>query len=836
MNKKYFVLTYLFFLCSCFNLSSQEAIKTKPLSTILADLQQRFKVQFNYVSTLVDGISATPPKNTFNLKEAVSYLSSVSQLEFVFVSESIITLKKKQRILCGHIRDRDTNEILPFVTIQNGTAGTISNENGFFELPLNSSSNIVEIKHIGYTYVEREIQHLNTAKCSDIYLLPNQEQLAEVVVYDYLIRGIDQLDNGAYQIDFNKFSLLPGLIEDDVLQAVQALPGIQSIDETVSNINIRGGSNDQNLITWDGIKMYQSGHFFGLISMYNPQITQKVILYKNGTNASETDGVSGTIAMHTSDNINSELKGSLGVNLIDANAFIDTPLGKKASLQIAARKSISDFIETPTYSEYFNRIAQDTELEQNTETVKNSDIAFDFYDVSFRLLYHPSGKDKIRFNFIHTNNNILFNENATVGGMEEIRQSDLNQGSIAGALYYERNWSSNFDTQLSISETDYSLNASNVNILTDQRFLQKNEVSETGIKLNTNYKINENIKWANGYHFVETKVTNLDNIDNPQFLLLVGEVLQTHGIYSQLGFLGNNKKTHVNVGLRFNYLDKFKKQIWEPRLSLNHDFGKGFGAEILGEFKHQNTSQVINFQNDFLGVEKRRWQLSNNGSIPVITSKQFSIGGNYVKKGWLLNFVPFYKKVNGITTQSQGFLNNYEFVKTTGAYDALGADLLLRKQFPKVSAWLSYSYLNSTYTFNGLPEVRFPNNFEITQTFTVGANYTLKKLILAGGLNWRSGKPLTIPLEANPVTDGEINFGPANAMQQNDYLRLDISAKQEFTLGNKTRGQVGIALWNVLDRNNTINTFYRVNTMSEVQENNQSSLGITPNATFKLFF
>lgn len=60
-----------------------------------------------------------------------------------------------------------------------------------------------------------------------------------------------------------EFGILPGLIEPDILQTVQALPGIKSIDETVSDINVRGGTNDQNLILWNGIKMYQSGHFLG---------------------------------------------------------------------------------------------------------------------------------------------------------------------------------------------------------------------------------------------------------------------------------------------------------------------------------------------------------------------------------------------------------------------------------------------------------------------------------------------------------------------------------------------------------------------------------------------
>ena len=168
------------------------------------------------------------------------------------------------------------------------------------------------------------------------------------------------------------------MIETDVLQSVQAFPGIQSINETVSDINIRGGTNDQNLILWDGIKMYQSGHFFGLISMYNPQITQEVSLRKNGTPVSYTDGVSGTISMETDKDVNTKFQGNVAFNFLDASAFADVPLGEKSSIQVAARKAISNFVESPTYTSYFERISQDTEVEANMGDVLNSDFEFDF--------------------------------------------------------------------------------------------------------------------------------------------------------------------------------------------------------------------------------------------------------------------------------------------------------------------------------------------------------------------------------------------------------------------------------------------------------------------------
>ncbi len=661
------------------------------------------------------------------------------------------------------------------------------------------------------------------------------QQLSQVVLPQYIVRGINKLNNGSYEIDFNQFDILPGLIETDVLQAVQAFPGIQSINETVSDINIRGGTHDQNLILWDGIKMYQSGHFFGLISMFNPQITQHVSVLKNGTDTKLTDGVSGTIAMETSSKINDTFKGSLGVNYIDANGFADIPLSEKSSLQVAARKSISDFTETPTYANFFERISQDTEVQMNANEVLNTDQEFDFYDTSLRWIYDISDKDQLQVNFLTANNELRFNENSTIDNIETSRQSRLSQNSIAGGIHYKRIWSDSWQTTFEAYETDYELKAINANLLDQQLFQQENAVSETSLKFLVNYKLSERLQFLNGYHFVETQVRNLDDVDNPRFRSLISEVLRTHGFFSQLNYRSIDKKASLNFGLRYNYLDKFRKHILEPRVSFTYQFLNNFAFEVLGEFKHQNTSQVINFQNDFLGIEKRRWQLSNNDDIPVIRSKQVSLGLSYNKKGWLVSADTYYKYVNGITAQSQGFQNQYEFVKATGSYDAFGVDFILRKQFKLFTTWLSYSYLNSDYTFNELPEQSIPNNFNITHAITFGTNYTLENLKLSAGLNWHSGRPITQPVVGDEIVDDAINFGPTNSSNLQNYLRVDVSAVYNIGLWKNTRADLGLSVWNVLNQNNQINKVYRIND-DTISETMQSSLGITPNAVFRVHF
>ncbi len=665
--------------------------------------------------------------------------------------------------------------------------------------------------------------------------MPDELQLSEIVLSAFLVKGIDKLNDGSFKIDFDRFSMLPGLTETDVLQSVQALPGIQSINETVSDINIRGGTNDQNLILWDGIKMYQSGHFFGLISMYNPQITQKVKLRQNGTPVTYTDGVSGTIAMETDKEITKKFQGNVAINFLDANVFTDIPVGKKSSVQLAARKAISDFVESPTYTSYFERISQDTEVALNDGAVVNTDLAFDFYDHSLRWLYKPSEKDELQLNFINANNELVFNENATLGGIEESRRSSVAQNSIAGGLQYQRTWSSRLTTRLNLYETNYALKAINANILDNQRFFQQNSVSETGVTLEGSYQLNERWRILAGYQYVDTKVTDFDEIDNPVFQRLVGEVLSTHAGFGQLGYVSKNKMTTLNAGVRYNYLDKFKKQLVEPRISFNQRFLKWFNLELLGEFKHQNTSQVINFQNDFLGIEKRRWRLSNNDDIPIIMGKQISAGLSYSKNGWLINMVGYYKNVDGITTLSQGFQNQYQFEAAIGSYDAMGMDLLIRKQFKNLNAWLSYSSLSSEYTFGAPLDVSFPNNLEILNSATLGATYSTNRFLFAAGLNWHSGRPITRPVLGNEMIGNAINFGPANVEHLDDYLRVDVSALYEFKMKGSSKINIGASVWNVLNKENTINSFYRVTALGTAEEVRQNSLGLTPNAVLRIY-
>lgn len=665
------------------------------------------------------------------------------------------------------------------------------------------------------------------------------EALQEVQLNTYLTTGVSKNKTGEIVLNPNDYGILPGLIEPDVLQTVQALPGVLSVDESVSNLNVRGGTHDQNLILWDGIKMYQSGHFFGLISAFDPNLVSNVVISKNGTSALYGDGVSSTIDMRLDTDLNKESSAGLGLNLIEANAFTKLKLQNNMELQLSARRSITDIANTPTYQQYFERIFQDSDIDNPSVNNRNStsNETFYFYDISAKLLHNLSAKDKLRLSFTTIFNTLDYLESNTSNNITTALNSGITQRNLAAGLNYNRQWSDFLSSEVQLNVSDYKLNATNFDAENNQRLQQNNSVLDHGITLQLKLDFNERLRWINGYQYSQVGITNLEEINNPEFRSEIKHKVSTHSTFSEFTFSSYNNSTHLKIGTRSNYYKPFNVLLLEPRLSINHKFLKHFKVELLGEFKSQVTSQVIDRQNDFLGIEKRRWVLANNTTLPIIESKQASIGLHYNKNKLLVSTEIFIKHVDGITTRSQGFQNQYQNIHAIGNYKTKGIDFLINKQFNAFSTWLSYSVSNNNYSFATLNNAQaFANNTAISQALTFAGTYTLNNLKLALGFNWQSGKPATTPNSEQPVFDGAINYNTANNTNLDDYFRTDFSGTYNFNLAKNTKAELGFSIWNLLNRKNTLNSYYILNTDDSISRIDDQSLGFTPNLSFRVVF
>ncbi|MFK7782494.1 TonB-dependent receptor plug domain-containing protein [Psychroserpens sp.] len=664
------------------------------------------------------------------------------------------------------------------------------------------------------------------------------QKLEEVVITNYLTKGISRKSDGKIAIKTKDFGILPGLIEPDILQTIQALPGIISVDETVSNINVRGGTHDQNLILWDGIKMYQSGHFFGLVSAFNPYLTTDINVSKNGTSVIYGDGVSSVIDMQQSNSLDQDFKAGAGFNLIHADGFAKVPLTKEAEIQISARRSVTDFIFTPTYDQYLQRVFQDSDFSnsQNTTPIVSNNERFYFYDIASKLLYDITDQDQLRFNFSTINNSLTYDQNSLVNEDESLTNT-LEQNNFAAGIQYLKYWNSKLTTTAQVYISNYDLKSTDYDVVNSQRQNQENEVNDFGIKINATNHIDDNLKLHGGYQFNEVIISNFEQLDLIDFTSFVKEVNRTHSIYGEAEFTSANKNTYARIGIRTNYIEKFSEFFTEPRLSVSHKLSNDFRLEFLAEFKSQTTSQIIDLQNDFLGIEKRRWILSNNEDIPIIKSVQGAFGIHYNKNQLLISAEAFIKNVEGITSSSQGFQNQFQFLNDTGRYQVRGVDFLINKQFETFSTWLSYSFSNNDYTFENLNNNNtFRNNLDIRHAITFASTYSINNLNLALGFNWHSGKPTTLPADIQNGANTSIEFKSPNSDNLSNYFRTDISATYKLKFGNKLDASIGASVWNVFDRKNILNTYFATDENDEIVTVNNLSLGITPNISFRVRF
>ena len=183
---------------------------------------------------------------------------------------------------------------------------------------------------------------------------------------------------------------------------------------------------------------------------------------------------------------------------------------------------------------------------------------------------------------------------------------------------------------------------------------------DLGFQLKNSHRISKTIIFNNGYQFDEIGVTNFDKINSPSFSRKIVQVLRSHSLIGEGIYETENKNTYVKIGFRGNYFDSFELFLIEPRIQFNQALTNVVHLEILGEQKSQSLSQVIDLQQDFLGIEKRRWTLANDTTNPIQKSSQFSIGLTFKNNNWLITLDNFYKKVIGITTNSQGFQNQFE--------------------------------------------------------------------------------------------------------------------------------------------------------------------------------
>ncbi len=126
--------------------------------------------------------------------------------------------------------------------------------------------------------------------------------------------------------DIKKIAMGGG--EPDVLKSLQVLPGIQASAEGTTNLSVRGGSYDQNLIMLDEAPVYNPTHTMGFFSVFNTDALKDVAIYKGVFPAQYGGRLSSVVDIRMKEGNNKQYTGSGDIGILASRLTYESPIKK----------------------------------------------------------------------------------------------------------------------------------------------------------------------------------------------------------------------------------------------------------------------------------------------------------------------------------------------------------------------------------------------------------------------------------------------------------------------------------------------------------------------------
>jgi hypothetical protein len=248
----------------------------------------------------------------------------------------------------GKVLDKETGESIPGVAVQvQGTSrGMASNVEGFFSLADMSPGDVtLTFTAVGYSRLEQQLTLTEGHDEHHIWKLePSAIQFKPVEV-EAESRGREEREYtpqvALINIETKELAALPQLGEPDLFRSLQALPGVLPTSDFSSELNIWGGSSDQNLILLNGIEVYKPTHLGGLFSIFNMDAVKDVKLYKGAFPAKYGGRLSAVVDVADREGNRNKARAKVGLSLLSSQATLEGPIPHGTWL-VAGRRTYVD--------------------------------------------------------------------------------------------------------------------------------------------------------------------------------------------------------------------------------------------------------------------------------------------------------------------------------------------------------------------------------------------------------------------------------------------------------------------------------------------------------------
>ncbi len=817
-------------------------INEQNLVEILTTLEKETNWTFNYDPL---ALKAYKFKGTLNQKTIAHQLTHLFyETPYTFeISNQIILIYEAPLLtyrICGTIKDATSKTTLALANVfaDDFKQGMQSNDAGFFDFSIKAKKHqTINLSYIGYESQSFKIQEWDTTTCAQILLKIDSRLFGEeIIVKDYLLPEISEGKGyGAVHIDYKQLGKRQTIIDQDILKTVQLIPGVSSTDESAINLQIRGGTPDQNLILWEDVTLYNPGHLFGMISAINPFVVDQVQIYKGAFDPRYDNRIGGIVDLSLSDSLTNRLHGGLGTTFSEAHAFLQFPIIKgRLSVLVSGRNSINGLFPSPTLSNYSSKVFQVSKVadQQNLEELElgSTDQDLAFYDLNAKLIFQPFQKMHVTASWLKTNTDYKYTAFLNFNDVENNDDVyfDSQAFSLSSTFQITDNWQSKLAFRSSSYKNDYLLTFEEQAILTYRNQLT-NGIKDKTISFASEHQVTSKIQWQVGYDYNSKQVDFQFNFEakNEASRLDVNLVDgHFHNAYTSINF--QDRQLQVNGGLRTTYYSEAEHLAFSPRVNIQYAINKAFKLKLSGGIFYQYTSQLNEFGENDLGLDNQIWIINRSEYEDdfLQSANKLAAGFSYHKNGWLVDMEGYTHQTEGLSALAPLFGTTEAIGEdfSIGSSTAKGVDVLVKKQWTAYRAWLNYSLSKVDFYFPKISDHAFAATNDQRHQLSIINSYTYKQWNISLSYQYKSGLPFTLPNEVKSGVDqgrldatGDlaqssyyyIDYAAPNAARLKAYSRLDVGLtyRPVFKKWN-LRGEFSVSLVNILQQNNVLSRNY----------------------------
>ncbi|MEO9483768.1 MAG: TonB-dependent receptor [Ekhidna sp.] len=765
------------------------------------------------------------------VKEFLSHLKEDLIADITYSGNQIILSPHipKTYTVHGVLKNVESGEHIIGATVQvlNTSLGTTTNGYGYYSITLKEGAYNLQFSHIGYESRKSEISLFRTTYL-EVSIPPKITQLEEVEVSSIS----DDVNLSETIPSINRISIagadgqIPYFLgEVDVIQNALLKPGIRAIGEDASGIHVRGGGVDQNLTLLDEATIYNPNHFYGLISVFNPEAVNNVRIMKGYIPPSYGGRTSSVIEVRQKEGNANKTSFSGGIGILSARALLEGPIHEgKSSYLISGRQSLLNL------------------------------SIDDFASTSVR-------RNKIRFQDLNLKLNFKYSQASTyylsgyIGNDRNI--AGLNSTRNWGNRMLNFRWNYLFTPRLFsnisafVSEYNYKIESTEE----PGAFIGRSKIADYSIKGDLTYVLsprNElSFGWSAVYHRLlpgsrepldqsaRTNRVELENEQGFETAFHISQEIQENNFTFNYGFRISSLHTlgpgtvfdykddtpfadsTITDTLKFESLDLINKDYnFEPRIAINWRINEK--SSIKTSFSR--TAQYLHLiSNTISPAPTDIWKLSDT-YIPPSTTNQYTIGfyKNLKSNVWELSSEIYFKDINNNIQYKNGadlvFNENIETELIFSQARAYGLELFVRKKSGRLKGWISYTLSRAESRIPENNSTRFIlENHDKTHDFATSWSMELSpRWSASSNFVFNTGIPVTLPTDKYVFEDRLVpHFQFRNNARLPSYHRLDLSIRwkgKEFKKDGtrrKNRDYWILTIYNVYARQNAYSYFYR---------------------------